>query len=58
MLRRLFSYGVTEAEDAGVDLDVIRGAVALEQIKKTARYSKVTFGRSWTVVSHPISPFL
>jgi integrase len=40
---------ITEAEDAGVDLDIIRGAVGHTQASTTARYSRGAIGKSRTV---------
>jgi hypothetical protein len=40
---------ITEAEDAGVDLDINRGAVGHTQASTTARYSRGAIGKSRTV---------
>ncbi len=37
---------ITEAEDAGADLDTIRGAVGHTQASTTARYSRGALGKS------------
>lgn len=37
---------ITEAEDAGAELDVIRGAVGHTQVSTTARYSRGALGKS------------
>ena len=42
---------ITEAEDAGVDLDIIRGAVGHTQASTTARYSRGAIGKSRTVAA-------
>jgi hypothetical protein len=40
---------ITEAEDAGADLDTIRGAVGHSQVATTARYSRGAIGKSRAV---------
>lgn len=40
---------ITEAEDAGADLDTIRGSVGHSQASTTARYSRGAIGKSRTV---------
>lgn len=42
---------ITEAEDAGADLDTIRGAVGHTQLATTARYSRGAIGKSRTVAA-------
>ena len=37
---------ITEAEDAGAELDVIRGAIGHTQVSTTARYSRGALGKS------------
>lgn len=37
---------ITEAEDAGAELDTIRGAVGHTQASTTARYSRGALGKS------------
>lgn len=40
---------ITEAEDAGADLDTIRGSVGHSQASTTARYSRGAIGKSRTI---------
>ena len=42
---------ITEAEDAGADLDEIRGAVGHTQASTTARYSRGAIGKSRSVAA-------
>jgi hypothetical protein len=42
---------ITEAEDAGAELDTIRGAVGHSQASTTARYSRGAIGKSQTVAN-------
>ncbi|WP_245454057.1 integrase [Aquabacter cavernae] len=44
---------ITEAEDAGADLDQIRGAVGHTQASSTARYSRGALGKSRKVAELP-----
>jgi integrase len=46
---------ITEAEDAGVDLDIIRGAVGHTQASTTARYSRGAIGKSRTVATQRLA---
>jgi integrase len=46
---------ITEAEDAGVDLDIIRGAVGHTQASTTARYSRGAIGKSRTVAAQRLA---
>jgi hypothetical protein len=46
---------ITEAEDAGVDLDIIRGAVGHTQSSTTARYSRGAIGKSRTVATQRLA---
>jgi len=42
---------ITEAEDAGADLDTIRGSVGHAQASTTARYSRGAIGKSKTIAA-------
>jgi hypothetical protein len=46
---------ITEAEDAGFDLDIIRGAVGHTQASTTARYSRGAIGKSRTVATQRLA---
>lgn len=46
---------ITEAEDAGADLDEIRGAVGHTQASTTARYSRGAIGKSRSVAAKRIA---
>jgi integrase len=46
---------ITEAEDAGADLDEIRGAVGHTQASTTARYSRGAIGKSRSVAEKRIA---
>jgi integrase len=46
---------ITEAEDAGVDLDTIRGAVGHTQASTTARYSRGAIGKSRVVAAQRLA---
>jgi integrase len=46
---------ITEAEDAGVDLDIIHGAVGHTQASTTARYSRGAIGKSRTVATQRLA---
>jgi hypothetical protein len=46
---------ITEAEDAGADLDMIRSAAAHSQASTTARYSRGAVGKSQTVAQKRVA---
>jgi hypothetical protein len=46
---------ITEAENAGVDLDIIRGAVGHTQASITARYSRGAISKSRTVATQRLA---
>jgi hypothetical protein len=46
---------ITEAEDAGADLDEIRGAVGHTQASTTARYSRGAIGKSRSVAARRLA---
>jgi integrase len=46
---------ITEAEDAGADLDMIRSAAAHTQASTTARYSRGAVGKSRTVAQKRVA---
>lgn len=46
---------ITEAEDAGAELDEIRGAVGHTQLSTTARYSRGAIGKSRSVAAKRIA---